>query len=192
MLESEVLELVFERIVKVIDPTTGECFFSQDDYKNSLKRLPKHRPAGYVGIDTKWLSQCKDSKDLLFTLKQIDPYLLPKTKVLVDNAYLLDCVASGLLSAKNVGSLLKLSRYCVGWNIGFASKGELVGASGVSVKNFSRWCDELSTYVGFERLYPCSDEYRLIFNPLVAWKGCKVIRDAKISQYYGLSSKIEE
>lgn len=177
------------REFELINFKTGECFETTEQYKESIKRLPKHRPTGYVGIDTEWLSNCKDETALLVTLKQIDPYLMPKSRVMVDNAYLLDCVASGLLSGKNVGSLLRLSNYCSGWNIGFAPKDVLLVVSGCSKKNFARWLDEIKPYVSVERLHSTrlsdySDEYRLVFNPLVVWKGCMVIREAKMREYY--------
>lgn len=178
--------------VKVIDFSTGECFSSSDEYKDSLKKLPKHKPTGYVGIDTKWLSDCKDAQDLKLLISQVDPYLLPKTRVVVDHAYLLDCVASSFLSAKNVGSILRLSKYCTAWNLGFTEKDKLVAASGVSQKNFSRWSDEIKQYVTFDKVFTNADVYRIIFNPIVVWRGCKLIRHAKIKQYYGGSSEFEE
>lgn len=173
---------------RIVDHLTGECFFSIEQFKHSNKNVPIHKPKGYVGIDSKWLPECKDEIDLIETLKNIDAYLTPKAKVMVDNAYLLDCVASGQLSAKGTASILALSKTCVGWNYGFTTKVKLLEIAGVTPKHFARWCKEMQPYLTVERLFNNSDEMKITFNPLIVWKGCTTIRQAKIMENYSKSS----
>jgi hypothetical protein len=171
-----------------VNHETGECWKTQSEFKDSTKKRGTFRPTGYLGIDSKWVSDCKDAQDLLQAVKQVDSYLQPKSLVMVDHAYLLDCVAQGYISAKNLSILLKLSRKCTAWNYGFISKAKLLSLSGCTSKHFARWCDEVAPYVKFEKLHLSSDELKIVFNPLVVWKGCKFIRNGYINQYYSISS----
>ena len=168
----------------IVDQSTGECWDTAKEFKLQGKPTCVHRPDGYVGIDYPMVSECKDADTLLQTLKQIDPYLQPKTKVAVDTAYLVDCVAAGYISQRNLSALLTLSKLCVGWNYGYATKDQLLAASGVTPRNYARWVDEMEAYISLEKLHKTSNDVRILFNPVVVWRGCKMVREASIANKY--------
>lgn len=168
----------------LVDQNTGECWATAKEYKDSSKVGHKHKPDGYVGIDYPFISECKDADTLYKALRQVDSYLQPKSRIMVDAAYLLDCVATGLISQRNLATLLTLSKSCVGWNYGFTTKEKLLSASGVTPRNYARWLEEMSAYITIVKLHKTSNESLILFNPVVVWKGCKLMREASIANKY--------
>lgn len=166
---------------------TGELL----SFSNATQQLPKryktHKVTAYIGVDIPHPNQCKDSSSLLASVKQLDPYFSQKIRLSIEYPYLTDCVVKGLMSPKMVGQFLALLDCLVAWNIGFTTKSELLCCCGITGNNYAALVKSLNPYVKIETLHPTDKQsLKLLFNPVVVWKGCKVTRQDRIARHYNL------
>lgn len=167
----------------LIDTTTGEWWEDQKAMKASKKKKD-NRDKLYVGLECPYPKDCLEPDTLFNCVRQIDNYLNSETPVEIDHAYLLESMVKGFLNPKKADALVKLSNCIVAWNYGFTTKKYLLALSGETPKNYSRWVNDMSPYFKLEQTHPGVDHYKVIFNPIVAWRGVNTIREEAIRMYY--------
>lgn len=165
---------------------TGELLhFAEGIHKN--KSHKKHKVTAYIGVDMPHPIQCKDPSSLVASIKQLDPYFKQKMRLSIDYPYLTDCVVSGGMSPRMVGQFLALLDYLIAWNIGFIEKKVLLECCGITGNNYAALVKSLDPYVKIEVLHSSDKQsLKLLFNPVVVWKGCKVTRQDRIARHYNL------
>lgn len=168
-------------IQEMIDPVTGEVKLVQQ-HKDIVHKVDK-----YVGIETKYPTECLDKKELLLAVRQLDGRI--KNKVMIDAMYILDCVSLGLLTPKESLGLQKMFQYLVVWNYGFCTKQDIISQGITTSKNYSRWQTAMLPYFKLEVIHEGLNHYRVIFNPVLIWKGDIRLQLASINNQYKANTK---
>lgn len=175
----------------IIDVETGEWWQDHKAMKASKKRKD-NRDKLYVGLECPYPKDCIEPDQLYQSVRQIDNYLNPETPIEVDHAFLLEAVMKGFLNPRKADALTKLTSCVIAWNYGFTTKKHLLTISGESSKNYSRWLKEMSPYFKLEQTHAGVDHYKVVFNPIVAWRGVNTIRDEAIRTYYTPPARVIE
>lgn len=165
-----------------VDLSTGEWTpFAPKDDKN-VKLVIKD----YIGTDVKFPKDCTDQTELKETLKNLDASVHFKTRV--DTEYLLDSVVGGHIKPSGAEAVKWMCKRVCAWNYVFITKKEILDSGLTDKAHYSRWLKELSNYFKVESVGNGVDTLRVTINPVVAWKGHEMFRQAAIRKYYGFKS----
>lgn len=169
---------------KFVNIETGEILSK----KEISKTTKKHSIDCYVGIDTKFPSECKTTEQLIESLSVLDGFLDKGVKV--NYSALLKSVNEGLLTNKESTVMAYLAENVTGWNyyIGRICDCQHIVAD---LKNLSRLIKGLSEK-GLIRIthrdFFYKDSVVIQVSPFYVWKGDVALRQMEIQSWYSGST----
>lgn len=164
--------------VLVFDDCTGEVFYHHPAKKKRLGRFNK-----YIGMDTKYPSECITKDSLLESLCVIDAYIGTTTRIASD--MLVESVSQGLLTPQQLKLVKHIANNLTGWNMYIGSTKDLYSC-GIDERNLKRVVDDLSPNIikVVSRNKPFRGDIVIQINPFYAWKGDNEYRSNNLEFWY--------
>lgn len=166
-----------------VNTETGEWSLSPTEDS----KFVKHKVKDYVGVDTRFPSDCKDTEELLKVVKNIDPYINNKTYI--NTNYILDCIIKGYLTPKGAESLNWVCNQIVCWNYVFTTKSDLINQGFTSSPHYAKWVNSMAPFLTVSKVHMNNKEMlKIKVNPHVAWKGDRLLQEGAVQSYYASAS----
>jgi len=166
---------------KYLNIETGEILSKKDISKGKVK----HEIDCYVGIDTKFPSECLTQDHLLEAIGALDGYLHKSPKV--NYSALLKSVTDSLLTVKESGIISYLSEHVTAWNYYIGRVCDLDHIIS-DKKNLNKYLKELEKQ-GLIKIehkgFFYKDSVVIRISPFYVWKGDMSLRGNEIRSWYG-------
>lgn len=146
----------------LIDDLTGEIV------ETKKPKGKKSHYKKYIGIETKWPSECKTQDHLIESLENIDPYI--KNKPLINSKYLLACAVSHY-TKRQIKLITFLAENITAWNYYIGSIKHL--SECIESKHLAEVLKSLEgTILSVSyRNIPFRGDIVIRVNPLLSWRG---------------------
>lgn len=172
---------------KYLNLETGEILSKKEINKNNNK----HSVDLYVGIESKFPSECKTEEQLIQSLSSLDAYL--NNRVVVNVSAILLMVTSGCITVKEATLLSFLCEEVVGWNyyIGRIKDMNHITSNSKNLGTMLKGLEERGLIKILHKGFCHKDSVVIQVNPFYTWKGDIKLKDASITNWYSYkSSKI--
>lgn len=166
-----------------VNMETGEFV---ENVTTARKRPPTHKP---IRVDGLFLSETHNADVLVYVVSQYDDYVASgKCRTFCDHAQVVNAVAKGNITHKQLMLLQALIERLTAWNHVVCDVNELMAACGLLRNNLSR---ELNTPY-LRVLSNKNGSLHITISPVLAWKGNMALRGAAIANWYFASNLMQK
>lgn len=136
----------------------------------------------YIGMDTKYPSECVTADSLLEALRNIDACLHYKPNI--DYAFLTDSLTDKHLSVQEVSLLTKLGKELVAWNYWMGNRATLAEQVDGRVRRTLQSLIQNGMVRLLHENKPFKNDLVLLVNPMVAFRGSYLFRESAIRRWH--------